>query len=302
MFPCSNLSNQYLYFDCHTSFPNKITQIQHTHFSFDFNSNFSKFTIQIFIYYRNQTMEHCVTHSCKKPQICKCRFMRHSTIPVIWLLGGVGSGKKTLGSALAQKFNMNFISCGDMLREVATSRSERAGEITKKLLAGELVDDLVIIELLEGRIKNLYKSTQGFILSCIKNTNQATMFEKYIAQVDLIMYLECSEEIMLQRANERLQAQPELDDTPETFVRRIELFNATIQGLLKQYKSKIKTIDAETDRDTILSFGVQYVTKARAVKLGDEARSNPVTDDEMEAEAVPEPEPEQKEPEQNPIP
>lgn len=224
-------------------------------------------------------MHHCVTHACKKPESCKCRFMRQTSVPVIWLIGGVGSGKKTVGSALAEQFNMTFISGGDLLRDVSMSRSDRAPDILKKLQDAMLVDDEVIVELLENRMKSTYKSTQGFVLSFVKNTNQAELFERFVAPVDLVLYLDCTEAVMLQRANERLATMPEIDDNPETIIRRIEQFTATIKEILKQYKAKVKRISADADREKVLSKAVRYVAKAKAVKQGEEPRSN-VTSDE----------------------
>lgn len=228
-------------------------------------------------------MHHCLTHGCKKPQVCKCRFMRNTSIPVIWLIGGVGSGKKTLGTGLAQRFDMTFISGGDLLRDISQSRSERAPEILKKLQEAELVDDDLIVELLENRMKTLYKSTQGFLLSFIKNTNQGDLFESYVAPVDLILYLDCTEEVMLKRASDRLASMPDLDDSPESIERRIEQFTSTIAGILEKYESKVTTIQGDADTDTIMTEAIGHVENAKASKHGNNEAVEILNNDEEES-------------------
>lgn len=238
-------------------------------------------------------MHHCATHNCKKPTVCKCRFMRQTTIPVIWILGGVGSGKKTLGNSLAKRFDMTFISGGELLRDISMSNSKKAPEILKKLLEGDLIDDELMVELLENRMKVLFKATQGFVLSFVKNLHQAELFERFVAPVDLVMFLDCSETVMLQRGNERLASSPETVDSPEKIEARVEQFKSTIQDLLAKYK-RAKRISAEIDPDQMLTLATEYVSKAKAVKTGDDVASYASDNEEatpMDAGPNPDPNP-----------
>lgn len=230
-------------------------------------------------------MHHCLKHGCSKPESCKCRFMRQTSLPVIWLMGGVGSGKKTLGAALAQHFNMTFISGGKLLREISMSRSMLAPEILKSLQEATLVDDTVIVQLVEQRMRDTYKSTQGFVLSFAKNTAQAELFERFVAPVDLVLYLDCPEAVMVQRANDRLETMPEIDDSPETILLRVKQFFETNTDLLKKYKRKMKRIAAEAEPEKIFSRAVRYVTKAKQVKQGEMPASTVTSDEDAQSEA-----------------
>lgn len=46
-------------------------------------------------------------------------------VPVIWVLGGPGSGKGTQCEKIIQKYGFTHLSSGDLLRDEVESKSER---------------------------------------------------------------------------------------------------------------------------------------------------------------------------------
>ena len=55
--------------------------------------------------------------------------LKNSTLPIIWVLGGPGSGKGTQCAKLVEKFGFTHISSGDLLREEVRSGSSRGQKV-----------------------------------------------------------------------------------------------------------------------------------------------------------------------------
>ena len=55
--------------------------------------------------------------------------MKNSTLPIIWVLGGPGSGKGTQCAKVVEKFGFTHISSGDLLREEVRSGSSRGQKV-----------------------------------------------------------------------------------------------------------------------------------------------------------------------------
>jgi adenylate kinase len=105
------------------------------------------------------------------------------TKKVIILIGAPGSGKGTQSSILKQNLNIAHISTGDMLRAESKLDTDLGKKIRTLLAEGKLVDDLIITEMLEARIK-MPDCDNGFILDGYPRTiNQANLlsnlFDKY---------------------------------------------------------------------------------------------------------------------------
>lgn len=215
-------------------------------------------------------MHKCKKHPCPNPATCKCRTIRDAKIPIIWLIGGTGSGKKTHGIEMAKKFHFDFISTGDLLRSKVASGSNKAQEYQRLMSNGILVPDEEVIELLEKTMKQKLKESHGFVLSFTKNVQQADLFEKFIAPVDLIIYLECSDDAMMARTLTRAKAAGSTaatDDTEFLAQVRIEQFRKSFDAIQAKYADKIKTIDCNGAIAEIWELLVPLVEQTIAYKL-----------------------------------
>lgn len=69
-------------------------------------------------------------------------------------------------------------------------------------------------------------------------------FEQTIGPVDLILYLECAEETMVQRILFRASqsAQVRADDNEATIKNRIHIFHTNTEEILSQYGDKVKRV------------------------------------------------------------
>lgn len=208
-------------------------------------------------------MHKCTKHPCPKPATCKCRTVREANIPVIWLVGASGSGKKTHGVPLAKQTNLDFYSTGQMIRDEISTRSKKGVEWEKMMNMSELIPSEQIIQMLEQTMTKRLKHSHGFIISFIKAAAQTELFEKFISPVDLIIYLKCSEETILARQKET--GEPENPEDEATS--QLETFDQTIAVILRKYKNKIKTVNSDGTVEEVYEQLPSLVEEIIAQKL-----------------------------------
>ncbi|MBE6358716.1 MAG: adenylate kinase [Lentisphaerae bacterium] len=123
-------------------------------------------------------------------------------------LGGPGAGKGTVSNAMIAKYGVAHISTGDILRaEVAkgTPAGKEAGAIMK---SGGLVPDAMVCGMVGERLKEP-DCEKGFILDGFPRTiAQAETLGEILngmgKKIDAVIYLNVSDEIILQRLTARM--------------------------------------------------------------------------------------------------
>ncbi len=85
------------------------------------------------------------------------------------LLGGPGSGKGTLGRALARRLGVPLISTGDMLREAARQQTALGREVKTYVDRGTLVPNGVMTEVVGHRLSDR-DCRSGFVLDGFPRT------------------------------------------------------------------------------------------------------------------------------------
>lgn len=174
------------------------------------------------------------------------------------LLGPPGAGKGTQAFLLCEKFSINHISTGEMLRQAIHNRTEIGLQVQKIMDSGQLVNDeliinLVITELLKPQYKN------GFLLDGFpRNIIQAKHLQTAGIKIDIIIYLNLSDEIIVERlAGRRYHAasgriyhikyhpsqQEDVDDiTGETLITRKDDEESVIRHRLYVYHQTTKPL------------------------------------------------------------
>ena len=120
------------------------------------------------------------------------------------LLGPPGAGKGTQGRRLASERDWALISTGEMLREAAARQAPLGLEARRRMDAGELVPDDVMIGLVRER-SGEDDATRGFVLDG---------FPRTVPQADAL-------DSMLQARGQRLDAVVLISAPEEELVRRL---------------------------------------------------------------------------------
>lgn len=132
---------------------------------------------------------------------------------MIILMGLAGSGKSTQGQKLAEFTGMVWLSAGQVLRN--------SGQFDEILNRGELVDDMLTVEIMAQEMAKVVREGKNVILDGFpRDAEQATWMADNIAEViEGIIIIEVPKDELLRR----LAARGRSDDTEETIMQRFAI-------------------------------------------------------------------------------
>lgn len=115
-------------------------------------------------------------------------------VPIIWVLGGPGSGKGTQCDRIVAKYHFSHFSTGDLLRDEVKSGSAKGQQLTELMTRGDLVPNDEVLALLKAAMEKVADTTVGYLIDGYpREKDQGAAFEMQIAPVDIILYFECAE-------------------------------------------------------------------------------------------------------------
>lgn len=168
---------------------------------------------------------------------------------MIILFGSVGSGKSEQSNRLVKKLHCPHISTSALLRE------HHNPEWEKLMLAGKLVPDQVIFDLLEAEFKKMHIESQEFILDgAPRSVAQAEWLDGKIkaggVKLTAIFHLQVSKETTLKRMLSRGRE----DDTEEVIAERFKQYQDVTNPVLECLVQKgyaVYDIDGEWPLDIV---------------------------------------------------
>lgn len=216
----------------------------------------------------------------------------------IILLGPPGAGKGTQAKVLAKKLNLPHISTGDILRQNVLDDTELGKQAKGFMDKGALVPDELVTLMLSKRLEKS-DIKNGFILDGYpRNVNQAEALDDILKQrnldLDLVVYLETSENIIIQRLSGRLVCKScganfhiknmppkkdnfcdncgsrlyqRTDDKEETVRKRLEVYLKEAFSLIQYYeeKQKLYRLSADEQAEIVLNK-IMHLLTAKAQK------------------------------------
>jgi len=165
------------------------------------------------------------------------------TMKNIVLFGPPGAGKGTQATLLKEKYDLIHISTGDVFRYNIKNQTE-LGVLAKTYIdAGNLVPDEVTINMLKEEVlKNA--GANGFIFDGFPRTqSQAEALDTFLAekgaQINGMVALEVSEDLLVARLLERGKTSGRSDDMDESKIRnRFNEYNTKTAILKKYYQAQ----------------------------------------------------------------
>jgi adenylate kinase len=202
----------------------------------------------------------------------------------IILLGPPGAGKGTQAKVLAQELSLPHISTGDILRENVKAGTDLGKSAKDFMDRGLLVPDELMSKMLQERFSQ-EDIKKGFILDGYpRNLAQAKTLEEIFKlksiDIDLVVYLDSSERVIIQRLSGRLVCSKcganfhvknmppkksgfcdkcegslyqRTDDKVDTIKKRLEVYNNEVAELIKYYKdlNKLHRVVADGDAGVV---------------------------------------------------
>lgn len=197
----------------------------------------------------------------------------------IILLGPQGSGKGTQAELLVEKLGLDWFEAGKILRSIASSNNEKAGEIKQMMEKGELIPD-EYIRLIAWDYINHHAHSSGILFDGYpRGVAQFEALEDMLARfgkkVDKVVYLHISDTEAIKRLGGRVMCSKcgqiynlltddrpadgstcskcggdlvaREDDKPEGVARRLQLFHERTAPILNKARTLgiLEEIDGE---------------------------------------------------------
>lgn len=160
----------------------------------------------------------------------------------IALFGPPGAGKGTQSRKLVEKYNLAYISTGDMLREEIANDTELGRQASSIISKGNLISDELVVQLIEERLSN-FKNVNGFLFDGFPRTYaQAYILEglllKMNSSLDCMLSLEVPFDQLKLRMLERAKIENRADDTEEIIENRFKEYREKTVPVANFYKEK----------------------------------------------------------------
>ncbi|KXA98400.1 adenylate kinase [candidate division MSBL1 archaeon SCGC-AAA259I09] len=120
----------------------------------------------------------------------------------ITIIGPPGGGKGTYSTRISDKYGIPHIATGDIFRSEVDEQSELGKKIEKYLEKGELVPDEIVNKVVRKRISEP-DCKKGFVLDGYPRTFPQAKALEEMAELDLVINLDVSEEVIIERLSNR---------------------------------------------------------------------------------------------------
>ena len=157
----------------------------------------------------------------------------------IILCGAPGSGKGTQSAFIAQKYGVQHLSTGDVLRAEIAKGSELGKQIDALISKGNLVPDEMMYGVIENYISTLPADCKGTIFDGYPRTvaqaeSLTKLLQKYNMEAIMIDLL-VDEQLLIQRLIERGKVSGRADDNLNTIRHRIAVYHQQTEPIAHYY-------------------------------------------------------------------
>jgi adenylate kinase len=174
------------------------------------------------------------------------------------MFGPPGSGKGTQAARIERDFQLKHLSTGEILRAEVAHGSEIGKEVARKMAAGDLVPDDVIVNIVRKRLPEA-EAGQGVLLDGFPRTlEQARALDEMLSseghRVDFVIALEVPEEKLVDRILHRAAIEGRPDDTREAIEERMREYHKLTEAVLDYYRKQgvpVKVVDGMGDPDAV---------------------------------------------------
>ena len=162
----------------------------------------------------------------------------------IVIFGAPGSGKGTQSERIVEKYGINHISTGDVLRAEIKNGTELGKTAKGYIDQGQLIPDELMIDILAS-VFDSFVDSKGVIFDGFPRTiAQAEALKKMLAErgqdVSVMLDLEVPEDELMTRLIKRGKDSGRADDNEETIKKRLTVYHSQTAPLIDWYKAEKK--------------------------------------------------------------
>ena len=177
----------------------------------------------------------------------------------IVIFGAPGSGKGTQSDRMIEKYGLNHISTGDVLRAEIKKGTELGKTAASFIDNGQLIPDDLMVSILAS-VYDSFGDHKGVIFDGFPRTiAQAEALKKMLAargqEVSVMLDLEVPEDELMVRLIKRGQETGRADDNEETIKNRLVVYHSQTAPVIDWYKNdgKYQHIDGVGSMERIFA-------------------------------------------------
>ena len=159
----------------------------------------------------------------------------------IVIFGAPGSGKGTQSARIVEKYGLDHISTGDVLRGEIAAGTELGKTAQQIIDKGNLIPDELMISILASRLDNLVDSNGVIFDGFPRTIAQAEALKVMLAErgqdVTAMIELDVPEDELMDRLLKRGQLSGRADDNEETIKKRLVVYAEQTSPLKEWYKN-----------------------------------------------------------------
>lgn len=160
----------------------------------------------------------------------------------IVIFGAPGSGKGTQSERIVEKYGINHISTGDVLRAEIKNGTELGTTAKGYIDQGQLIPDSLMIDILAS-VFDGFKDSKGVIFDGFPRTiAQAEalkiMLKERGQEVSVMLDLDVPEDELMVRLIKRGKDSGRADDNEETIKKRLNVYHSQTAPLIDWYKTE----------------------------------------------------------------
>lgn len=176
----------------------------------------------------------------------------------IILFGAPGCGKGTQAARIKEKYNINHISTGEVIRGEIARGTELGKSMQSYIESGRLAPDSIVIGMIRNYLKEHRDAAGNIFDGFPRTTAQAEEFDRILAEdgqsVNVMVYMDVPEEELVKRILLRGKDSGRADDASEDVIRnRISVYRDQTAVVADHYDKhgKYAAIDGVGSMDEV---------------------------------------------------
>ena len=165
----------------------------------------------------------------------------------IVLFGAPGAGKGTQAQRLVERYGLNHISTGEVIRAEIRSGSPLGQSMQEYISRGELAPDSLVIDIIADYVKSHADSAGNIFDGFPRTTPQAEAFDRILhgcgLKVDAMLEMDVHDEELVRRLMLRGKESGRADDASEEVIRnRLDIYKRQTAVVADYYAAQGKFV------------------------------------------------------------
>ena len=180
------------------------------------------------------------------------------------IFGPPGAGKGTQATNIVNKFNLNQVSTGDLLRNEVKNQTDIGKDIENIISKGDFATDEIVNELIKNIIYDPKKKNKlifdGYPRSLNKAKNLDLLLKKTNQKIDFIFYLNVQKDTIIKRIEKRKILEKRSDDNLTTILKRYDTYMETTKPVLDFYSNNPNFHEIEGGNEiSVISSKIEHI-------------------------------------------